>query len=133
MPKGIGQSERIVAVLRDLLCSSETDNFKNMIDNKKETKTCPYCAEKIKIEAIKCKHCGSGLEEKSNDEQITKASRHSSYGTFTIIAILLPIVGIILGIAYLSKDSQVDKKLGEHILATSILFMIIWPILWFIF
>ncbi|MFA5080784.1 MAG: zinc ribbon domain-containing protein [Candidatus Paceibacterota bacterium] len=104
-----------------------------MIDNKKETKICPYCAEEIKIEAVKCKHCGSNLEKESNDGQIAKVSQHSSYGTFTIIAILLPIVGIILGVVYLTKDNQIDKKLGEHTLATSILFMIIWPILWFIF
>jgi len=28
-----------------------------------EFKDCPFCAEQIKISAIKCKHCGSMLEE----------------------------------------------------------------------
>lgn len=26
-----------------------------------DTKTCPYCAETVKAQAIKCKHCGSDL------------------------------------------------------------------------
>ncbi|WP_254664160.1 superinfection immunity protein [Pseudomonas mosselii] len=26
-----------------------------------QTKTCPFCAEDVKFEAIKCKHCGSEL------------------------------------------------------------------------
>lgn len=28
-------------------------------------KTCPYCAEVVKIQAIKCKHCGSEIGEKT--------------------------------------------------------------------
>ncbi len=26
-----------------------------------ETKRCPYCAEEVRVEAVKCKHCGSSL------------------------------------------------------------------------
>lgn len=30
-----------------------------------EDKICPFCAEKIKYAAIKCKHCGSNIDPKS--------------------------------------------------------------------
>jgi hypothetical protein len=63
------------------------------------------------------------------NEQIVqkiKARQHSSYWTFTILGLLLPIVGIIVGIVYLTKDDKLDKKLGEHTIAISVLGFILY-------
>lgn len=32
-----------------------------------EHKKCPFCAESVRKEAIKCKHCGSDLKSSQND------------------------------------------------------------------
>lgn len=62
-----------------------------------------------------------------------KAKYNKSYGILTLISVLFPLIGIILGIFYLTKDGKVDKKLGKHLVAISILSMIIWSVASFIF
>lgn len=92
-------------------------------------KPCPFCKEKIKADAIKCKHCGSMVSESgagSPPAKSAKARDHSSYGGFTALAIIAPVIGLIIGIIYLTKSEPVDRKVGEHTLALSILFGIIW-------
>ncbi|MFB6328957.1 hypothetical protein ACVCFZ_01100 [Acinetobacter variabilis] len=42
--------------------AGERLNQENQGENP-EFKDCPFCAEKIKLAAIKCKHCGSMVEE----------------------------------------------------------------------
>lgn len=57
-----------------------------------------------------------------------RASDHESYNTFSIIGFLVPLIGIIIGIVYITKDTKLEKKLGEHMIAFSILGFILWTI-----
>lgn len=68
------------------------------------------------------------MARNSASAQQTKlsATQHESYKAYTLICLLLPLVGIILGIVYLTKDKPLDKKFGEHLLTVSILFIILW-------
>jgi len=59
-----------------------------------------------------------------------KAKEHPSYWAFTILGLIIPIVGIIVGIVYLTKNEEVERKLGEHTIAISILgFILIYLII----
>ncbi|MBC7943518.1 hypothetical protein H7X68_03420 [Candidatus Saccharibacteria bacterium] len=60
-----------------------------------------------------------------------KASDHEIYGVTTIVSLLVPTVGIVLGVVYLSKNTKVDRKLGEHLIAVGILSCIVASVIWF--
>lgn len=62
-------------------------------------------------------------------EQV-KASQHESYNSLTIVSALFPLIGLILGVSYLTKDSKLDRKLGEHLLGIAIMFSLVAGILW---
>lgn len=49
-----------------------------------KTKKCPFCAEEVKFEAIKCKHCGESLVEKSITENRTKKNQLKKSTLFSI-------------------------------------------------
>jgi len=61
-----------------------------------------------------------------------KANQHESYGTYTALALLLPGIALLIGIVFMTKDDKLDRKLGEHLLAISILFIILYGVAWLV-
>lgn len=61
-------------------------------------------------------------------EEKVQANKHESYGTLTLISVVIPLIGVILGIVYLTKSDKLDRKLGEHLIAVGIFATIVWAI-----
>lgn len=49
------------------------NNIITVILEREKVRTCPFCAETVVLEAIKCKHCGSVLPALPKIEEATKA------------------------------------------------------------
>ncbi|ELV7527139.1 zinc ribbon domain-containing protein [Edwardsiella ictaluri] len=59
----------IVAIIHSLLIS-KNNNLMEVDQINNGMKKCPFCAELVKQEAIKCKHCGSDIPVTNNEKEL---------------------------------------------------------------
>ena len=71
----------LIALVHAILIKKDVKHEEEKVMATGNMKKCPYCAELIKSEAVKCKHCGSDLltkhEEpvKTDDDYLEEARR----------------------------------------------------------
>ncbi|HCC8021689.1 TPA: zinc ribbon domain-containing protein [Klebsiella pneumoniae] len=89
----------IVAIIHVLFVPSLNSSVAAVADSQGPMRDCPYCAEPVKYQATKCKHCGSEIESmpipepKYNGTQIAWSRIAILIGGIVLLAIISGVIG----------------------------------------
>ena len=116
----------------------QQDKAKQQPKEKPKQFNCPKCGAPNKAVNTICPYCGYkfknsdyyNVDDRKSQTKDTPTEQVTSNTILYIIALLLPIVGIFIGIVYIGND---DDHLGRSLILFSIIVSIIFAILWFAF
>lgn len=101
----------------------------------KVSKFCPNCGEKLADEANFCKNCGKDLSRyqkifndssNHNVPQYSEKSHTAATVLGFVFAVLIPIIGIFIGIYLITRDdSKSAKRYGKIIIVLAVIVWII--------
>lgn len=92
------------------------------------TKFCPFCGEELVDNAKFCKACGKNIEEFNSSPNYQPdyqdGAVENDHTAATVLGfvggLLIPLIGIIVGIYLLTRDSPTAKRNGKYVIAFSL-------------